>query len=72
MRSATAVAVVAFSLLAAAAVLAPLALNTVLGDRVLVPLGRAKDWLVANSATVMAAVLVVIGLLLVVKGIRGL
>lgn len=70
--SATAVAVVAFSLLAAAAVLAPLTLFTVVGTRILVPLGRAKDWLVAHNATVMAAVLVVIGLLLLVKGIRGL
>jgi predicted phage tail protein len=43
-----------------------------LGDRVLRPLGAAKDWLATHNAAVMAVVLVVLGIALVANGIQGL
>jgi hypothetical protein len=36
------------------------------------PLGRAKDWLKANNAVVMAWVLMVIGVALSANGVGGL
>ena len=63
---------VLFTVIAASTVALPPLLYAVAGDRVLVPLGHAKDWLVANSAAVMAVVITVIGVALLVKGISGL
>jgi len=64
--------VVVFTLLAALSVALPIGLYLVLGERMLGPLGRARDWLVANNAAVMAVVLVVIGVMLVVEGVTAL
>lgn len=66
------VAVVLFTLVASVSVAVPVLAYTLLGERVLQPLGVARDWLVRNNAAVMAVVLVVIGLLLLVKGITDL
>lgn len=65
-------AVVVFALVAAVSVALPVVLHAILGERVLGPLGKAKDWLQANNATVMTVVIAVLGALLVVKGIGGL
>lgn len=67
-----AVVVVVFTLVAAASVAIPVGLFLALGDRMLPPLGRAKDWLIAHNAAVMAAVVVVIGVALVTKGLGEL
>lgn len=66
------VAVLLFTLVASVSVAVPVLSYTLLGDRVLGPLGAARDWLERNNAAVMAVVLVVIGALLVVKGITDL
>ncbi len=63
---------VLFTVIAASTVALPPLLYAVSGDRVLAPLGHAKDWLVANSAAVMAVVITVIGVALLVKGVTGL
>lgn len=68
----TVVAVVVFTLVSASTVAVPLVLYLLLGDRMLVPLGRVKDWLQENSSAVMAVVLLVIGGVLVVRGVSGL
>ena len=64
--------IVLFTVVAASTVALPPLLYAVAGDRVLVPLGHAKDWLVANSAAVMAVVITVIGGAVLAKGISGL
>ncbi|MFC6236432.1 GAP family protein [Longivirga aurantiaca] len=66
------VAVVLFTLVASVSVAIPVLAYTLLGERVLRPLGVARDWLVRNNAAVMAVVLVVIGLLLLQEGITSL
>lgn len=68
-RSAT--AVVAFTAIASCTVALPWLLFVVRGPRILGPLGRARDWLRAHSGAVMAAVLGVIGALLVAEGLAG-
>jgi threonine/homoserine/homoserine lactone efflux protein len=64
-----AVVVVGFTVVAALSVAVPVVLYLVLGKRMLGPLGRARDWLVANNAAVMAVVFLVIGVMLVVEGV---
>jgi len=66
------VAVVVFTLVAAVSVAVPVLAYTILGDRVLGPLGVARDWLERNNAAVMAVVLAIIGLLLLQKGVLSL
>ena len=70
--SEVAIDLVLFTVVAASTVALPPLLYALAGDRVLVPLGHAKDRLVANSAAVMAVVITVIGVALLVKGIGGL
>lgn len=68
----TIVSVAAFTAIAAITVAFPVLLSVVVGERMLVPLGRVRDWLDANNAAVMAVVITVIGVLLAFKGYSGL
>jgi hypothetical protein len=67
-----AVAVVAFALVGSVSVAVPVLGFLLLGDRVLGPLGKARDWLQRNNAAIMAAVFVVLGIALLVKGLTSL
>ncbi len=66
------VVVAVFAVLASTTVAAPVVLYAVRGEKVLGPLSRAKDWLQANNAAVMAVVFIVLGALLASKGLGGL
>ena len=66
------VAVVGFTAVASMSVGVPVLLYAVAGERVLPPLARARDWLLRNSAAVMALVITAIGLLLIKSGATGL
>lgn len=63
---------VLFTVVAAATVTAPPLLYLTAGQRVLQPLGRVKDWLLLNSAAVMAVVIAAIGIALLLKGAASL
>jgi threonine/homoserine/homoserine lactone efflux protein len=65
-------ALVGFAVIASLSVAGPLLAFVVVGDRMLVPLGRARDWLLSHNAAVMAVVLVVIGLVVLVEGASAL
>jgi hypothetical protein len=41
------------------------------GDRLDEPLNRLKDWMEAQHATLVAAILVILGLMVLYKGIHG-
>jgi hypothetical protein len=69
-RTDAAVTIALFAAIAASTVSIPLALYTVMGERMLGPLGRAKDWLGLHNAAVMAVVITVIGIYLMAKGFR--
>ncbi|WP_448811633.1 GAP family protein [Agromyces bauzanensis] len=62
-------ALVIFTLIAAASVAVPVIAYLVASDRMAAPLERLRGWLVHNNATVMAVLLVVIGVVLIGKGI---
>jgi threonine/homoserine/homoserine lactone efflux protein len=57
---------------AASTVAAPIIAYVASGDRLDQPLARLKDWMERQHATLMAVILVVIGLLVLYKGIHGL
>ena len=42
------------------------------GDRLDGPLSKLKDWMERHNAALVAAILVVIGLLVLYKGVHGL
>lgn len=65
-------AVVYFAAIAGCSVALPILAYAVSGDRLDDPLARLKDWMERNHATLMAAILVVIGLLVLSKGVHGL
>lgn len=65
----SAVALFVFVLVAASTVAGPVIAFLLFGDRVEAPLLRAKDWLTRENATVMVVVLVVLGVVLLGKGI---
>ena len=67
-----ALAVVAFALLGSVSVALPLLAHVVLGERANAPLLRAKEWLTRHNATIMAVVILVIGVVLLAKGVGGL
>ncbi len=69
-RTGAAVAMVLFAAVAASTVSIPLVFYAVMGERVLGPLSRAKDWLGLHNAAVMAVVITVIGVYLAGKGFR--
>ncbi|MEX1100922.1 MAG: GAP family protein [Actinomycetota bacterium] len=68
----TSVVVLVFSLLAGCTVLIPTLAYLFAGGRVQPGLGRMKVWLAANDATLMAVLLLVLGVTVVGKGIQGL
>ncbi|MFI0432849.1 MAG: GAP family protein [Candidatus Nanopelagicales bacterium] len=53
-------------------VVTPVTLYAVAGERMLEPLGTARDWLVRHNAAITAVVIVVIGVVVVFKGLDGL
>ena len=63
---------VVFALAASVTVALPVLAHVVLGDRATAPLRRANDWLTENNTTIMAVVLLVIGALVLGKGVSGL
>jgi hypothetical protein len=66
------VLVLAFTALATSTALAPVLAHAVAGEAALRVLARVKDWLVAHLDLVMGAVMVVIGVALVWKGVAAL
>jgi threonine/homoserine/homoserine lactone efflux protein len=66
------IAVAVFLVLAASTVLVPVVGYAVAKQRMQHPLGELKVWLQQNNATVMAVLLLVIGVTLIGKGIGGL
>ncbi|MCD0484527.1 GAP family protein [Streptacidiphilus sp. ASG 303] len=68
----SAAALAVLTAVAAATVALPLLLHTLVGDRVLGPLGRAKDWLETHNAAVTALVLAVVGAVLTAEGLAAL
>lgn len=69
---ATALTVVVFTLAGSVTVVLPVVTYLVLGERARGPLLRAEGWLVRHNATIMAVVVLVIGVVLVVNGVIGL
>lgn len=65
-------AIVLFTAVASVTVAAPLVAYVIGGQRVLGPLRRVNDWLERHHDAVLAVVLVVIGILLLVKGVQDL
>lgn len=65
------IALAAFALAASVGVAAPLVVYFALGDRAALTLDRWGRWLSRNKSLVMAAVLLVIGLLLIASAISG-
>jgi threonine/homoserine/homoserine lactone efflux protein len=57
---------------AASTVALPIVSYLFSGERLAAPLTRLKDWMERNHATLVAAILVVIGILVLYKGIHGL
>jgi len=66
------VAVVWYVAVAGSTVAIPILAYAVSGDRLDEPLRRLKDWMEQQHAALVAAILVVIGLLVLYKGIHGL
>ena len=65
-------AVIWFVLVAGSTVAIPIVAYAVAGDRLAQPLARLRDWMERQHAALVAAILVVIGLLVLYKGIHGL
>jgi threonine/homoserine/homoserine lactone efflux protein len=65
-------AVVYFVAIAASSVALPVLAYAVSGDKLDQPLAKLKDWMEKHNAALVAAILVVIGLLVLYKGIHAL
>ena len=65
-------AVAWYVLVASSTVAIPILAYAVAGDRLDEPLTRLKDWMERQHATLVAVILIVIGLLVLYKGIHGL
>lgn len=63
--------VVIFTVLAATTVVVPVVGYQIAAERLRDPLDRVKDWLQTNNSTVMATLILVIGAVLIGKGIAG-
>jgi hypothetical protein len=66
-----AVAMVIFIVIAACTVAVPVILNVTMGEKARSVLDSMNEWLKTNNATVMAVLLLVIGFVLIGKGIGG-
>ena len=65
-------AVAVFAMLAASTVALPVLAYTATGDRLDPTLMKVKIWMEMHNAALVAAILVVIGLMVLYKGIHGL
>ena len=65
-------AMIYFVLIAGSTVLLPILAYVVSGERLAAPLTRLKEWMEHQHATLVAAILVLIGLMLLYKGIHAL
>jgi threonine/homoserine/homoserine lactone efflux protein len=61
-----------YVLVAASSVAIPILAYAVAGERLDAPLARLKDWMERHNAALVAAILTIIGLLVLYKGIHGL
>ncbi|MBS1696213.1 MAG: GAP family protein [Actinobacteria bacterium] len=66
------VAVILFVAVSASTVALPIVAYTVSGDRLDPPLARLKAWMEKHNAAMVAIILIVIGILVLYKGIHGL
>ncbi len=66
------IAVIWFVAVAGSTVALPILAYAVSGERLHEPLSRLKDWMERQHAALVAAILVVVGLLVLYKGIHGL
>ena len=66
------ISVVFYVLVAASSAAIPVLAYAVAGERLDGPLTRLKDWMERHNAALVAAILVIIGVLLLYKGIHGL
>jgi threonine/homoserine/homoserine lactone efflux protein len=71
-RAGAYLAVVYFVAVASSTVALPVLAYAVSGDRLHAPLTRLKDWMERQHAALVAAILIVIGILVLYKGIHGL
>jgi threonine/homoserine/homoserine lactone efflux protein len=71
-RAGAYLAVVYFVAVASSTVALPVLAYAVSGDRLHEPLTRLKDWMERQHAALVAAILIVIGILVLYKGIHGL
>jgi threonine/homoserine/homoserine lactone efflux protein len=67
----SAVIIVVFVLIASSTVLVPVVSYLIASDRLAVPLDRLREWLVENNATIMAILLLVIGVTVIGKAIAN-
>ena len=65
------IAILVFTVIAASTVAVPVIAYLVAADKMRGPLDRLKAWLQANNATVMAVLILVIGVVLIGKGVGG-
>lgn len=65
-------AMIYFVLIAGSTVILPIVAYSVTGERLAAPLTRLKDWMEQQHATLVAAILLVIGVMVLYKGIHGL
>jgi len=70
--SEAAISLVVFIIIASISVAAPVLIYLTMGEKASKTLDGWKTWLIANNATVMFVLLLILGVLLVGKGIGGL
>lgn len=71
-RAGAVLGVVFYVAIAASTVALPILAYAVTGDRLHHPLTRLKEWMEAQHATLVAAIIVVLGALVLYKGVHGL
>ena len=71
-RAGAALGVLYYVAIAASTVALPVLAYAVSGDRLHRPLTRLKDWMEAQHAALVAGILIVLGLLVLYKGLHGL